>query len=448
MEDLGRIAFSSYKGGTKDRRIAIARAPRGWFTKAERLDEYQSRDRPFKLKIQTVRRQDGSGPRMVADTGEAFSWFDRATMTESMAMSNPMMGMGGLGMLGMGGLMGMPFGFPSPSPLPSGPGQMLVTAPRTGRPERPFMSHADYLDGIVASMDNGFLARNQIWLLGEAVVGETPAEMSAREARLAEKEAKEWIDAGVDGLDVRVNAYLDRTVVRHWKIVDAEGQLTHILVGAKLKGHDKLIYKSGRAPSSMLGSAPFGHAQRGDALYYDVEWMAETRFYGFVCEGDMDIDEFRRLVVNFGGSVEFDKSMMDEMKKESERLAHADHEEAARENAALHQYNQEFGERMRQRDIERQQRMRDHEAKMRSDRARRQAWDDKMARDRQVRHAWSDAIRGTEQYRDPYGHMVEVRVTGPNQRAFYDHMTGRTIMSDITDVDKPVDWEELPRWQW
>jgi len=43
---------------------------------------------------------------------------------------------------------------------------------------------------------------------------------------------------------------------------------------------------------------------------------------------------------------------------------------------------------------------------------------------------------------------VEVRVTGPNQRAFYDHMTGRTIMSDITDVDKPVDWEELPRWQW
>lgn len=437
MIEIGRLPFPS-EAGTE---IATARAPKGWFATGKRVNEKQSRDRPFRLEVQTIRGSDGSGPRLVADTGEAFSWFDRATMADSLAMSNPMMGMGGFGgfgMFGMGGMFGMP----------SGPEQMLVTAPRTGRPACRFTSDIDYLNSLVAAMDNGFLARNQIWLLGDAVVGETPAEMTAREARLAEKEAREWADAGVDGLDVRVNAYLDRTVLRHWKIVDAEGQLTHIIIGAKLKGHDKLIYKSGYAPSSMLGSAPFGHAQRGKALYYDVEWMAERRFYGFTCEGDMDIDDFRRAVVNFGGSLEFSKPLMAEMKRETERLAKLDHEQADREIEEFHQYNQQLGERLRQRDIERQQRMRDHEAQLRADRARRQAWDDKMARDRQVRHAWSDAIRGTEQYRDPYGHMVEVRVTGPNQRAFYDHMTGQTVMSDITDVDKPVDWEELPRWQW
>lgn len=440
MESFGNVSFS-YSGSNGNVPVATASAPTGWSTRAWRTEAYQSWDRPFRLDVEMTSRPDGSGPRMTADTGEAFSWFDCATMAESMGMGGafgmPLMGLG----LGMFGGFGMPMSpsFPDPS-------TMSVTKPHTGRPERPFSSLPDYLDSLIVERDNGFLARNQIWLLGEAIVGGTIQEALAREKALAEKEDRSWREDGVPGIEMRVNNAIDRTMARHWKIVDADGSFTHVIIGAKVRGIDKLCYKEGTAPASMLGSAPFGHAQRGNARHYDVEWLVEKRFYGIMVEGDRDIDWFRDAVIRFGASVQFDKSLMAQMNKEYHKRAQADIAESRKANAEFHQYNQELDARMRQRDIERQARMRQHEEQLQADRARRQAWDRKMESDRRVRDAWSGAIRGTERYRDPYGHMVEMPVTGPNQRAFYDHLSGRTIMSDVTDLDKPMDWEELPRW--
>ena len=448
MESFGKVPFP-YNSGGKEVPVASATAPTNWSKRAWRTEEYQSWDRPFRLDVEMTSRADGSGPRLTADTGEAFSYFDLADMASTMNVpsspfSNPFGGMMGLGFPGGFGLPGG-FGMPSaPSyPLPSG---MKVPKPHTGRPERPFESLPKYLDGLIIALDNGFLARNQIWLLGETIVGETADSMLSRERELAAYEDKRWREAGITGLDFRVNSVIDRTMARHWKIVDAGGELTHIIIGAKVHGVDKLCFKSGAAPASMLGCAPFGRALRGNATYYDAEWIIEKRFYGIMVEGDRDIDWFRDAVIKFGDTIEFDKSLMGQMNKEYKRLSEADLAASRKANEEFHRYNQELGRRMEQRDLERQERMRQHEAQMQADRARRQAWDKQMESDRRVRDAWSEALRGTEKYRDPYGHMVEMPVTAPNQRAFYDHRSGKTVMSDVSDLDKPSDWEELPRW--
>ena len=439
-------------GGEGDVLAATASIPAGWSTRAWRTDEQQSWDRPFCLDIVAAARPDGSGPRLAADTGEAFSWFDLASMSESMGLGAPqaMLPFGGLG--GVGGLFGLLGGFGGAdmggaSPF-SGPMQMSVPKPRTGRPEWQFFTLPDYLDELMVEMDDGAIARRQIWLLGEAIVGETEQEMLNRERALAESEEKSWRELGVSGLEMRVNAAIDRTMVRHWRMVDSRGVMLHVLIGAKVHGVDKLCYREGTAPNSMLWSAPFGQAKRGHALHYDVEWLVERRFYGFCAEGECDIDWFRNVVVRFGASLRFNKNLMDEMERERCRLREAGRREGERAREDFHRFNQGFDARMRANDAERQERMRRHEEQLQADRERRRRQDAQMERDRRVRHAWSNAIRGTEEYCDPYGHRMETRVTGPNQRAFYDRRTGRTIMSDVSDVDKPADWEELSKWQW
>ena len=434
----------SYKGSNGVVPVATASIPRGWSTRAWRTNERQSWDRPFCLDVEAAAHADGSGPRLAADTGEAFSWFDLASMADSMGMGT--MGASILGGL-LGGFGGFGFGFPGAMPMP-GLSQVSVSKPRTGRPEWQFYSLPDYLDELMASMDDGAIKRRQIWLLGEAIVGEDERAMLARERSLAESEDKSWRELGVSGLEVRVNAAIDRTMVRHWRMVDSRGTMMHVLIGAKVHGVDKLCFKEGMAPASMLWSAPFGQAQRGNALHYDVEWLVEKRFYGFLVEGECDVDWFREAVVRFGASLTFDAGLMGEMRRERQRLRDAEFSEAKKEHEEVRRYNQDLDKRMRQRDAERQERMRQHEEQLRADRERRRRQDAQIERDRRVRHAWSNAIRGTEDYRDPYGNHVELRVTGPNQRAFYDHRTGRTIMSDVTDVDKPADWEELSKWQW
>ena len=424
--------------------IATADVPLHWNGSARKEEENQSWDRPFKLEIMVSTHPNGIGPRIIVDTGEAFSWFDVASMAETLGGGSAMGGM--LGGLGMFGGLGMGMGMFGADPLLATMSQMSVSVPETGRPSRQFVSPSAYLDDLMREWDDGFLARRQIWLMGDYIIGESNQDACAREMRLAREEEARWADIGVDGIEIRVNAALDRTVMRHWKLVDEMNQLVHFFVGAKLHGYDKLCYRHAKAPKSMLGAYPFGHAQRGNASHYDVEWMAEKRFYGVLVEGDWDVMEFGNLVTQVGTSATFSKSLMSEMNKTYTKRADAAIAKRKRENEEFHQYNQELGEKLRQRDVERQARMRQHEEQLRADRERRLAWDRKMESDRRVRDAWSEAIRGTERYRDPYGHMVEMQVTGPNQRAFYDRSTGRTVMSDVTDLDKPVDWEELPRW--
>lgn len=206
-------------------------------------------------------------------------------------------------------------------------------------------------------------------------------------------------------------------------------------------------FKEGTAPPSLANAYPFGQAPRGNAMCHYVDWMANKRVHGVLVKGDFDVSEFVQATQAVFASIEFSPKLMGEMAAERERLQRCDNEQRKRDNAALHEYNQEMAEHMKARDIERAERMRRHEEQMAADRARRRAWDRQMEANRRVRNAWGEAIRGTERYRDPYGHMVEVPVTGPNQRAYYDHMTGQTIMSDVTRLNKPLEWEELPRWQ-
>ena len=443
MESFEKTTFS-YQGNNGNISVAAASAPIGWSKKAWKTEANQSWERPFRLDVEMTSRSDGSGPRLTGDTGEAFSYFELANMAATMGFQssgfgNPMMGMG---FGGFGSLFGS-------DPILSEMSAMTVPKPSTGRPERPFRSLPDYLDSLIVACDNGFLARNQLWLLGETIVGETQDEMFSREMQLAAHEDKLWREAEADiggGFAMRVNSAIDRTMARHYQIVDVGGMLTHIIVGAKVHGFDKFCFKGGTAPSSMLGVAPFGCASLGQAYYYDVEWIVEKRFWGIMVDGDRDIEWFKDAVIRFGSSLEFDKTLMGQMNKEYKKAADASLTARKKANEEFHQYNQELGKRMEQRDRERQARMKQHEEQLAADRQRRQAQDKKMETDRRVREAWSEAIRGTEKYRDPYGNMVEGRLSGPDQRAFYDHRTGQTFMSDISDYDKPDDWEELDKW--
>lgn len=415
--------------------VARGDGPEGWWGRGKRINLYQSWERPFLLYAQMSKNRDDTGPIFRIDTGEAFSWFVESPQHLAQA---PLSGMGGAFLSAFTGIPMMP--------VP----QMPAIKLRNGRPERQFLGIGAYLDTwakeIATPAPGSGQAMPCIEILGERLVGEDEATASARERKKAIDEAAAW-KAMDEGFCVRSNAILDRFLMRRYRLTSmSTGIVSHLFVGAKVTGQDILCFPGRPTHEVPANSWPFGQANTSGARLYEVDWMVEKRFHGLIAEGDGDVEEFGEMVTRAARTLAFSKALMDEMRAERQRLSDLSAEQRKKEIAEFHAYNQELSQRLRQEDAKRQERMRQHEEQLRADRERRRSWDRKMESDRRVRDAWSEAIRGTERYRDPYGHMVEVSVTGPNQRAFYDHLSGRTVMSDITDLDKPSDWEELPRW--
>lgn len=419
--------------------IAKGDAPEGWWGGGSRIKKYQSWERPFLLETHITRNQDGSGGMIAVDTGEAFSWFYRSTIKMP---QDPFADLGE-------GILSAFAGIPMMThPLP----QIAVPTPRNGRPEKQFDSVSAYLDEkameIATPKYGSQVPMPRVECLGERIVGDTEVDTIARERRQAVDAARSWAEAGIAGLSIRLNSVLNRTVVRIYRLTYPNGDRTRLVIGATMTGHDILCYEGNPPYDIQPNSWAFGHADVTGVSYYEVDWMASPMFAGIVPEGGgIDVAEFEEAVIRAGLTTEFSDALMQEMSREERRLSNLGHEEHQREIERLHELNRQLEEQSRQEDIARAERERQRQAQRRQDEERRRAWDRKADSDRRLREMWSATNRGVDQYADPYGRLVEVP-SGLNKRAFWDRSTGQVVTSDISDMNKPSDWEELRPWQW
>jgi hypothetical protein len=300
--------------------------------------------------------------------------------------------------------------------------------PDHGRPLRAFSSVGDYLDGCAVEYMGGEAYVSDVRLVKEELLGEADT-VIAREREEAAKARAAY--AEIDGaLSYRVNKYVLRTVMRTYDVTGTDGLRWRVVLGAAMEGHDMLVFGRGCAPVSV--DAPFGRCDVSGAMLYDVEWAATRRFGG--C-GPVD-HEWAELIgpwcKHMHASASFDETQLSAMRAESKRLSA---EATARHERDMEGLRRLEGE-MREQNRRRQERLEWERAR---------SWERKQASDRRIREGWSAAIRGVEQYRGPYGELIEAPVSGPGYHAYYDRLSGTVLH---TDRYMGGAWEELPRWEW
>lgn len=434
------VRFSYHAGSpTGGRLVATGDIPQGWWGMGEVESLYQSWERPFMLSVLASERQDGTGTSMSMDTGEAFSWFVRASYGDTLRQSQNLGAAGDMLSSLLGGLGTNPLDELLARPIPT---------PENGRPERRFVSVLAYLEeqAVAAVAPPDGTPSPRLELAGFGTVGEDDGQATARERQSAIDAAPSWRDVGIDGMALRLNAVLDRTAMGHWRFVSPDGIPTHLFLGARMSGRDILCF-DGHAPYGIQPNTwEFGKASCQGLAYYEVDWMATRRFAGLIREGAGDIEDFRRALVRFAATTKFSDDLMGEMASERSRLSQASSEERQREIERLRALSHRLFDQSRHEDAERVEQERQRLARQQHDDARRIEQAERDARERRIREGWSMATRGVSQYVDPYGRRIEVPTGGVNQKAYWDHSTGRVVTADIPDVDKPFEWEELRPW--
>lgn len=393
--------------------------PDGWWTYGSLVVDNQSWDRPFSLNLTANRSRDFEGPSLFADTGEAFSHFEQPQQTA------PNVGIAE-GMLGSGA-----FGFPA-IPMPPMP-EFHMPLPHTGRPERPFPGIGGYLDACARqTVVNACGEERPLRLIGETLVGESERQAAERERKATSKAAFDFSAINGQMFTYVVNKVMSRTVMRAWEFADDNDTPWILFIGARMQGHDLLRFPSALQITSLPnGGYPFGQAPLNGADLYEVSWMASARFGGACPKDGTDLDEYLRFVARFGTTARFDDALMAEMRKREQAYRRQDSEQHRRDIAGMRQLSQEMHEDNRR-------------AQERLEWERARSWERRQESDRRIREGWSAVNRGVEQYRGPYGELIEIPISGPNTRAYYDRFSGTILHTD----GYVSGWEELPRWQW
>lgn len=424
--------YPDIQGKLKDP-MALGKAPDDWWVFGDILNRYQSWDRPFVIGLTAWHRQDGSGGQIYVDTGEAFTWFDRATMSEKLGpVGGPIGPSDGLAGMVIGSFLGAQM--PMMPPAPKMP-DIAVPVPKNGRPERRFESPGGYLDDVAReTVAQGGGSWTGVRLVREVLVGETEQEAQERELSYRRRHAQEWETMGArlgGKAEYRLNAMLSRTVVRQYVIPDWQGEEVCLVVGATFSGRDTLCWYMAhdRGYETFVPTA-FGRARRGGASWYEVDWELTRRFSGLCPSGEYDYDDFAQAVIETGLSASFSPALMRQMDDERRKLSQAGSEETQREIESMRRLNAEMRERSRQRDAISEW----------EDAQRRQR---KLESDRRIRDGWSAVIRGVDRYVGPDGHMIEVSMRGPGYRAYYDPLSNTVLHTDVP----PIGWQELPRWE-
>jgi len=378
----------------------------GWWVSGVRNDEHQSWERPFTVVLAANDRPDFQGRMMFVDTGEAFSYFETKTLS-------------------MPAVPGMPM-----SQMPS----MRMPVPHTGRPEQRFPGVSKYLDRQALAWlgTDGDGNRRRLWSLGEELVGETETQVRQREETDAKRFRLDLAPMNGQACNYVVNKVLNRTVMKSYRFeAIPSGEPWMMFYGAQFTGHDMYRFAISTGVTALPGDGhPFGEGTLGKADFYDAEWMV-TRRFGGICPMSDDTDRFKEWVLRMSGTAKLDDAVLREMADRERAFREASNERHRKDMAGLRQLSQEMHE-----DNRRRQQVSEWE-----DAQRRQR---KIDSDRRIREGWSAVIRGVEQYRGPYGELIEIPISGPNMRAYYDGWSGTVLHTD----GRPYGWDELPRWQW
>lgn len=397
----------------------------GWWVSGVRKDEHQSWERPFMVTLAANDRPDFQGRMMFVDTGEAFSYFEVKTLTMPPTPDISAM-FGSFGMFG--GAMMPPM--PQPPQMP----EFRMPVPHTGRPERRFPGVAKYLDQQalqwVGNDEEG--NRKKLWFVQEELVGETEEQARHREDGDAKRLVLALAPINGQGANYVVNKAINRTILRTYKFKAVpSGEMWMMWYGAQFTGHDLYRLPVGTGIKSLPnGGHPFGEGSLGSADMYDAEWLVSRRFGG-VCPASDDTEQFKGWLLQMFRTTRLAPAIKQEMEDRKQTFKDVDSEAHQRDIEGLRKLNQEMRD-----DARRKQEISDWE-----DAQRRQR---KIDSDRRIREGWSAVIRGVEQYRGPYGELIEIPVSGPNTRAYYDRYSGTILHTD----GYPYGWEELPRWQW
>lgn len=395
----------------------LPNVPNGWWVLGACDDKVQSRECPFTLSLIAATSKKPGGVTMFSDTGEAFSYFEKG---QSRIAKQAMSMFAGPNIGSLGAL----FGFNIPTmpqiPMPETP------VPDHGREIRYFSSIGDYLDNCAVAYMGG---KGDLFFKSEEVLD--GADNAASYERKLTKERKADFSAMNARLIFVVNKVIARTVMRTYEFITPDGNKWLTVLGARLSGYDMLTYESG-VPIVDTTNIPFGRCALGEALFYDVEWQAIYRFGG-CCPIDHKWAEYLPSWCKyFVKTVKFDETQMKRRSNITDQMNKRAHEQHDEDIARLRQLNKE----MHESNIRRQERL---------DWERARSWERKQASDRRIREGWSAAIRGVDQYRGPYGELIEVPVSGPGYRAYYDRLSGTVLH---TDRYMGGSWEELPEWKW
>lgn len=399
--DLGHIGYSR-----------LPDTPGGWWVLGARNDSMQSRARPFTLCLVCAASKEPDCLTMFADTGEAFSYFERGKSPSLPSPYGPAMSLG---------MMGFSMPAMTQMPMPEYP------LPDYGRPLRHFSSIGDYLDQCALDYMGG---QGELRMVSEEVIGGLQDTVE-RERRLTKRCRDNY--SNMNGrFTYVVNKQMSRTVMRTYELAGPDGSEWTVVLGAKMAGFDFLVYERSAGITTMPADIPFGRCSAQGAIFYDVEWMSEYRFGGRCPKSHKWAEFLAPWCKHFSATVKFDKTQMDRMRQIKERLTKEASERNQRDVEGLRRLTAEMHEENRRR----QERL---------DWERARSWERQQESDRRIREGRSAVLRGVEQYRGPYGELIEIPISGPCYRAYYDRTSDTVLHTDRYMGDG---WQELPRWKW
>lgn len=235
--------------------------PEGFWVWGNRIDEFQSNDRPFKLGLNAERQEGDTGAVLSADSGEFFT--DVRLQPQ------------------------------------------LLSFPSDGRPQRAFVSVESYLDECAATLLAG---RSRQFLLQEYLDG-TSDDVERNERQELDRACRSMRSSGGTVLP---HAVLKRAPVRYYQYTDEE--TTWLLaVGAIMRGTEVVMYARPTSESVFSGGRIFGKAPLEGAVASTIHWQAHMRLCCTFPLSGWSMDDAREVVRVWGQHIQFSSALMQEM---------------------------------------------------------------------------------------------------------------------------------------
>lgn len=243
--------------------------PEGFWVWGNRIDEYQSNDRPFKLGLNAEQHEGGAGAVLSADSGEFFT--DVRLQPQ------------------------------------------FVSFPSDGRPQCTFVSVESYLDDCAATLLAG---RPRHFLFQEYLDG-TPDDVERNERQELDRACSSMRSSG--GM-VFPHAVLKRAPIRYYQYADEEGAVWLLAFGGIMRGTEVVMYARPTSEDVFSGERIFGKAPLEGAVASTIHWQAHMRLCCTFPLSEWSMDDAREVVRVWGQHIQFSSALMQEMQAWTKEL--------------------------------------------------------------------------------------------------------------------------------
>ncbi len=243
--------------------------PEGFWVWGNRIDEFQSNDRPFKLGLNAEQREGGVGAVLTADSGEFFT--DVRLQPQ------------------------------------------LMSLPSDGRPQRTFVSAEAYVDECASTL----LADHPWQFLSQEYLEGMPADVERDERQELDRACQSMRSSG--GV-VLPHAVLKRAPVRYYEYSGEDGTTWLLAFGAIMRGTEVVMYAKPTNEPAFPGERVFGKAPLKGATASTIHWQSHMRFCCTFPLSRWSMDEAREVTRVWGQHIQFSSALMQEMQAWSKEL--------------------------------------------------------------------------------------------------------------------------------